>query len=35
MKVNWTRHDYAWGFQGEVLKMYTVRHFPLSPPHHV
>lgn len=23
MKVNWTRHDYAWGFQGEVLKMYT------------
>jgi hypothetical protein len=25
MKVNWTRHDYAWGFQGQVLRMYTVR----------
>jgi hypothetical protein len=25
MKVNWTHHDYAWGFQGVVLRMYTVR----------
>lgn len=25
MKVNWTNHDPYWGFNGEVLKMYTVR----------